>query len=91
MYPITTDTQNMEFFPTPMITDELLSNKRRIETTQDEQDEQDEGEIKSFRISPVPMDIDEIIMDSMDLDIIVREPFVFLPIPQLIRSDRHIN
>jgi len=75
----------MEIFPTPMITDELLSNKRRIET----QDELQEP-IKSFRISPVPMELDEI-FDSMELDIIVREPFVFFPIPQLIRSDRHIN
>lgn len=76
MYPI-----HMEMFPTPMITDEI-SRKRCNDDAQDEP-------IKTFRLSPVPMDVDD--LHPMDIDIVIRPPFVFLPIPQLIRCDHHIN
>jgi len=69
----------MEMFPTPMIIDEP-SKKRCNDDAQDEP-------IKTFRLSPVPMDVDD---DLMDI-IVMRPPFVFLPIPQLIRCDHHIN
>ena len=67
-------------FPTPMITDDNLirHNKRSREMTL--RPEQGMPPTKFICASCVPMDV----------DVPEIEPFVFLPIPQLIRSDVHV-
>lgn len=80
-------------FPTPMITDDNLirPNKRNREMTL--RPEQGMPPTKFICASCVPMDVDDVTVYmcvNAHVDVPEIVSFIFLPIPQLIRSDVHI-